>query len=172
MVLSSLSVRVVLGVLLAFYAVGTMASWSTDSPYINAPSDGKLIEKLHNHRAAFERLRQMVTEDLKAKSYFSDSDLDGKLPESRKQEYRSLLSEIQPGLIVTVDYDKAVRFIFASGGASAIGPGWLKAIQFTSDEGKQKGTKLQNLDNPNTLPVGVYFREIEPNWCVLYQRTD
>jgi hypothetical protein len=168
----STPLRVVLGLmLLACLVVGALVLWAADPLQIKAPSDPELIAFFQAHRVELERLRQMVTEDMHAKSYFSESELDGTLLEARRQEYRGLL-KIKSGLIVTVNYDKSVRFIFGIGGLSAIGPGWAKGIQFLPQGTKHIGVQVKTLDNERTLPVGVYLREIVPDWFILFQRDD
>ena len=164
--------KVLLALIVACCALGAFMFWLADPLNLKSPADQELIATFHDHRAAFEKLRQMVAEDLHKESYFSESHLSGKLDVTRKQMYKNLLSEIHPGLVVTVDYDKSVRFIFARGGLSAISPGWLKGIEYVSGSYEKKGTISQNLDKANTLLAGVYIRQIEPNWFVLYQRTD
>jgi hypothetical protein len=59
-----------------------------------------------------------------------------------------------------------------SGGLSAISSGWLKGIEYVPGSFEKKGVILQNLDGANTLSAGVYLRQIEPNWFIVYQRTD
>jgi hypothetical protein len=71
-----------------------------------------------------------------------------------------------------VDYDGTVRFIYAGGGLSAIGPGWGKGIEFVPDDYRRKGSIAQNLDEARKLPPNVYLREIEPHWFIFYQRDD
>jgi hypothetical protein len=114
----------------------------------------------------------MATEDLKHESYFSISNLNEGFDDARKEKYRNLLSQIYDGLIVTVDYDATVRFIFTGEGLTAISPRWLKGIEYTASNSKIKGDIVQSLDKANSLAPGVYLREIEANWFILYQRTN
>jgi hypothetical protein len=161
--------RIVLGLVVACVVVGAIVLWQADPLQFKAPSDQEVIAVFQAHRADFERLRQMVTEDMHVKSYFSESELDGISPEARRQEYRSRL-KIWPGLHVGVNYDESVRFIFAGGGLLAIGPGWAKGIQFSPQGKKLIGEQVKTLDNERTLPPGVYLRELMPEWFILYQR--
>jgi hypothetical protein len=139
-----------------------------ESAHVAAPKDRELVALVRDHRAVFERLRQMVTEDMHTRSYFSESELGGIEPESRKTEYKALL-RLKKGLRVTVNYDGSVRFIFATAGVSAIGPGWLKGIQFMPTGTKPKGVLVKTLDNPQNLSAGVYLVAVEPEWFLLYQ---
>jgi hypothetical protein len=50
----------------------------------------------------------MVNEDFSETSYISASDVEGKINEERKRQYRNLLSEIYHGLSVAQDYDGSV----------------------------------------------------------------
>jgi hypothetical protein len=173
MSLKSSLFKMVFGFVLVCFALGALVFWMADPLNLRAPKDQKLLTLFHDHRAAFERLRQMATEDLQQKkaSYFNESCFYGKLDEMRKQEYKPLVSEIYHGLTVTVDYDATARFCFAGGGMIlAIGPGWVKGIQYVPGNYERKGHVVQNLDEANTLPPGVYLREIEPNWFIFYQR--
>jgi hypothetical protein len=110
----------------------------------------------------------MATEDMHKRSYFSESELGGIEPESRRAEYESLL-RLKKGLRVTVDYDGSVRFIFATAGPSPIGPGWLKGIQFVPTGTKLKGALVKTLDTQQALPAGVYLVLVELEWFLLYQ---
>jgi hypothetical protein len=137
-------------------------------PSATCPKDHDLVALVSEHRAVFERLRRMATEDMHKRSYFSESELGGIEPESRRAEYESLL-RLKKGLRVTVDYDGSVRFIFATVGPSAIGPGWLKGIQFVPTGTKLKGALVKTLDTQQALPAGVYLVLVEPEWFLLYQ---
>jgi hypothetical protein len=65
-------------------AVALLVFWMADPLNLTAPSDQKLIAIFHEHRAAFEELRQMATADLQKESYFSLYVLDDKLGKARK----------------------------------------------------------------------------------------
>jgi hypothetical protein len=145
----------------------------SSSVEVPAPRDKELITVFRTHRSAFEQLREMVTADMAQEAYFSEDRLTGNFSTARRDRYKALLAQIKPGLIVTVNYDKTVRFIFASGGERlAISPGWLKGIEFVPDGVQPSGVRQPDLSDSDTLPVGIYFRAIEPTWFVLYQRTD
>jgi hypothetical protein len=166
-----MSAKVTLGFLVACCAIGLLILWTLDPYEITSPSDEWLLATFHDHRAALEKLRQMVIDDSGHEAYFSESQLDDKLGQSRRKEYKNLIYEIYSGLVVTVDYDKSVRFIYAGAGLSAISSGWLKGIQYVPGDEK-KGQVVMNLDKTGVLPPGVYLRSIEPKWFVVYQKTD
>lgn len=163
--------KVLLGFILAFFALAAFLFWLADPLNLKAPRDRNLIAFFHDHRVAFDKLRDMAAADRQEVSYISESDIEGKISDARKQEYRSLLSKIYPCLKVVVDYDTSMRFVFAEGGLSAISSGWLKGIEYVPDDHQRKGKIVQDLDEANSLPPGVYLREIESNWLVVYQRT-
>jgi len=144
--------------------------WKAESAQIQGPSDATLVQIFQVHRDQLERLRQMVTEDMHQTSYFSESNISEVLPEPRRKEYKTLLG-IYRGLAVGVDADGGVRFIFASVG-QAIGPDWAKGIQFVPPNAKRVGTPMATLDGLQTLPAGVYVREIAPGWFLFYQRDE
>jgi hypothetical protein len=149
----SVSFKVILGLTTACGALAAVYLWLADPLNLKSLSDQELISIFSAHPAAFEQLRQMATEDMQRESYFSESNLDSTLDTKRKQTYKSLLSEIYPRLVVTIDHGKIVRFIFASGGLSAIGPGWLKGIEYLPENYKVEGVR-QNLDAESELPAG------------------
>jgi hypothetical protein len=132
----------------------------------------------HDHREAFEKLREMATEDQGRALYITQSAIEGKITDERKREYQTLLSEIYPrgfryrGLQVGAGDDGSVRFTFAWGALSAISGGWLKGIDYVPGADRRIGTIVQNLDEANTLSPDVYLREIEPNWYIVYWSYD
>jgi len=162
--------KVALGLVACFVAVGATIFWLADPLYLKAPKDRELITVFQDHRAAFEKLPQMAAED--SIWIFSESDLDARLGDKRRQEYKSLLSEIRPGLSVGRG-DQTTRFIFAGGGLLAIGPEWVKGIEYIPGSTDRVGVVLQNLDQPASLATGgVYLRQIEPKWFIFFQNTD
>ena len=95
-----------------------------------------------------------------------------KLDSSRRSQYENLKSHIRPGIEVAFTGPTGiVRFIFASEG-SAIGPGWVKGIEYVPSDSVKEGIRLPDLDKANSLPARVYIREIEPRWFVFYQRDE
>ena len=174
--LKSPPVIIILTLITLCCALVTVILWTADPLNLRAPKDEDLLTLFHDHRAEFERLRQMVTEDMQNKkaSYFGDeSSFYGKLDETRKQEYKYLVSRIYPGLTAAVDYDATVIFDLAGGGwFLAIGPGWMKGIEYVPGDYRRKGEIVQNLDNAKGLPSGIYLREIEPRWFIVYQHDD
>jgi hypothetical protein len=113
----------------------------------------------------------MATKDMRRGWYLGTSSPD-KLDQSRRGEYKSLISQIRPGLdVATNGYTGVVRFIFASEGV-AIGPGWVKGIEYVPGDYGQEGILLPDLDKAASLPAHVYMREIEPRWLIFYQRDE
>lgn len=162
--------KVVLGLVVCFIAIGAILFWMADPLYLKAPKDRELMTVFQNHRAAFEQLRQMATED--SLSYLSESDLDARLSGTRRQKYKSLLSEIRPCRSVGRGY-QTTRFIFAEGALLAIGPGWVKGIEYVPGSTDRVGDVLENLDQPSSLAMGaVYLRQIDPKWFIFFQKTD
>lgn len=135
------------------------------------PSDAMLLEEFRSHRSELERLRQMMTEDMRQRGALSEADLSSVSPESRRSEYRNLLS-IAPNLVVGVDYNGTTRFIFGRSEGMAIGPGWAKGIEFVPEGARMIGTRVATLDESAKLSEGVYLREIEPQWFIFYQRDE
>jgi len=178
-------------VLVAAFAFYLDRRWGRDSSFgLEVSKDGQLVAIFHAHRPVFEKLQQMAAEDVRHGWYLGISETN-KMNESRLQEYKQLASEIHAGLDVTMDgYGDGMRFIFAGGGTSAVGPGWVKGIEYVPESHEtngaiygneeMNGTNNQqwqgvvstNLDNAQTLPANVYLRPIESNWFIFYQRSD
>ena len=113
----------------------------------------------------------MADEDWGRQAYFSAFDPTSKLAGSRQQEYYNLLSEISSGVTETRDYDGTVRFVLAGQG-SAISPDWLKGVEYIPGNYEKKGILVHDLDNVSKLAPGIYLRQLEPNWFLVYQQTD
>jgi hypothetical protein len=159
-----------LGLVVCFIAIAAIFFWMADPLYFRAPKDRKLIASFQDHRVAFEKLRQMAAED--SEGYLSESHLDIRLGDKRRQAYLSLLSEIRPCRSMGGD-DQTTRFIFAGGGLLAIGSGWAKGIEYVAGNTDRIGPVLENLDQPSSLATGnVYLRQIEPKWFVFFQKTE
>jgi hypothetical protein len=145
-------------------------SWGNNySSNPSVPKDQELITIFHLHRNAFDKLQQMAAEDAQHGWYLGFSDLH-RLEKSRQQEYERLLSEIRQNLDATMD-NHWLRFIFAHHGI-AIGPGWVKGIEYVPTNYVKAGILQTNLDAVGTLPANIYLREIETNWFIFYQRDD
>jgi hypothetical protein len=172
--LKSALFKTLLGIAIVLFIPVALYFWMVDPWHISAPKDQKLITIFHNHRAAFEKLREMAAEDIKQRkaSFFSESYIEGNLDEIRKAEYRHLISEIYSGLVLAIDYDGAVIFTFAHGGLSAISPGWMKGIEYVPGDYRRRGKIVDDLDHGYLLKPNGYLREIEPKWFIAYQRTD
>ena len=135
------------------------------------PEDQELIAIFHAHRQAFEKLQGMTGEDAQRGWYLGASDFS-KLALERQQGYQRLISEIRPGLEVAINgQDDVVRFIFALEG-TAIGPGWVKGIEYVPGDYSREGVLSADLDGARKLPANVYLRQIEPKWFVFYQRDE
>jgi len=92
--------KIVIGIVIGFVviccAVVAYLFWIADPFNLSAPTDQKLIMIFHDHREAFEKLREMATEDSAQALYITQSAIEGNITEARKQEYKTLLSEIYP----------------------------------------------------------------------------
>ncbi len=163
---------IAIGLVVVFGALATTVFWMADPLHIRAPSDQKLLAIFHDHRAAFEKLRQMVAEDSQHEWYFSKSHLDDKIDGLRQQEYKNLFSEIQSNLVLTVGYNGEASFSFAWGGLFTIGPEWGKGIEYAPNSSMYDGKARPNLDHTRHWPPDVYVRQIEPHWFIFYQQTD
>jgi hypothetical protein len=162
-----------------FCGIAALLFWMADPYYLKAPSDQKLITRFLDHRAAFEELREMAADDSKQEGYFNEHLLNKKFPWSRRQEYKHLKAEIYPSFDIIIwatvkGPNNVVRFVFAGGGLSAIGPEWTKGIEYIpgDDDDKDEAQLLPSLDQPGALPYGMYVREIEPHWFIFYNYMD
>jgi hypothetical protein len=172
MIAKSALLKICLGIVAGALALALFLFWLADPLQLRSPRDMELIAIFREHRASFERLRQMATEDVRQVTYITEVDIEGNISEARKQEYRRLLSEIYPKLRVSPDYDASVRFVFAGGGLSAISSGWLKGIANVPGNTRKYGDVIQDLDGSRALPSGVYLRQIDSRWFLVYQQID
>jgi hypothetical protein len=148
------------------------ALWRANAQANPKWTDEALISLFHEHKAQFALLREMAAADMPNSAYVSSFDDDDKLTSDQRQKYKNLMSQIAAKFVMTMDYDTTSRFIFAHGGVSAVGPGWLKGIEYIPGDGERQGKLVQNLDGAAKLPADVYLRPIEPHWFLVYQRTD
>ena len=135
------------------------------------PRDQDLLSIFHAHRQAFEQLQEMAAEDARRNWYLGASD-PIKLDQSRRDGYKKLISAIRPELQVAMDGTSGhIRFIFAGEGV-AIGPGWVKGIEYVPGDFSGEGVLLPDLDKAASMPARVYIRQIEPKWFIFYQRNE
>jgi hypothetical protein len=163
--------------ILACLALGAVIS-CTHRDGSSEPKDQELLTIFNAHREAFEKLQQMATEDAKNGRYFCEPYLEQaafegiKIDEARLHEYKTLIAEIHPGLDWSIDgHDNTVRFMFAGEG-SAIGPSWVKGIEFVAGNYERHGLIQTNLDQASRLPANAYINPIETNWFLFYQRDE
>jgi hypothetical protein len=169
----SFGLKLVSGTVLAFIVLAAVALWLTGrgAPRVMEPKDQELIATFHAHRQAFEQLQEMVTQDARRGWYLAGND-PHQPDQPRRDEYKNLISQIRPGLQVAMTGPTgAVRFIFAGEGV-AIGPGWVKGIEYVPGDYEREGVLLPDLDKAASLPAHVYVREIEPRWLIFYQRDE
>lgn len=113
----------------------------------------------------------MATEDAQRGWYLGATE-PSKRDQSRRDEYKKLISEIRPGLRVVMNGNNGVvRFIFAENG-STIGPSWAKGVEYLPGDYKREGLLSTNLDDAGNQPANVYIRLIQPKWFVFYQRDE
>ena len=165
--------KLVSGTVLALVVFAAVALWlkGSGAPRVMEPKDQELISTFHAHRQAFEQLQEMVTQDARRGWYLAGND-PHKPDQPRRDEYKNLISQIRPGLQVAMTGPTGVvRFIFASEG-TAIGPDWVKGIEYVPGDYAGEGVSLHDLDKAASLPAHVYVREIEPRWLIFYQRDE
>ncbi|MGA8216812.1 MAG: hypothetical protein WB799_24715 [Candidatus Sulfotelmatobacter sp.] len=169
----SFGLKLVSGTVLAVVVLAAVALWQKGrgARRVMEPKDQELTATFHTHRQAFEQLQEMATEDARRGWYLGGSD-PSKPDQPRRDEYKKLISQIRPGLRVAMTGPTGVvRFIFAGEG-SAIGPGWVKGIEYVPGGYGWEGVLLPDLDKAASLPASVYIREIEPRWFIFYQRDE
>ena len=147
--------------------------WRITNPQnLRVPSDQALTVTFHDHRAAFYKLQQMASEDQRRGWFFSFPDFRSATQnEARLQDYRNLMSRMPNCFSATTDSDGHLRFCFAqSEGVLAVGAGWVKGIEFWPE--RCPWSKVSDLDDAQSLPAGIYVRQMEPQWFLFYQRDD
>jgi hypothetical protein len=115
----------------------------------------------------------MANEDMQKGWYLGVSQMSN-LDESRQQEYKEQISRIQRGIDVRLDgQDNVLRYIFPGGGSLlAIGPGWVKGIEYIPTDFSKQGILVTNLDGMRKMPSGVYLRQMDTNWFIFCQKID
>jgi hypothetical protein len=179
----SFGLKLVSGTVLAFAVLAAVALWlkgpgaprvmepRVTEPRVTEPKDQELISTFHAHRQAFEQLQEMATQDARRGWYLAGND-PHKPDQPRRAEYKNLISQIRPGLQVAMTGPTGVvRFIFVGEG-TAIGPDWVKGIEYVPGDYEGEGVLLPDLDKAASLPARVYIREIEPRWLIFYQRDE
>ncbi len=169
----SFGLKFVSGTVLAFVVLAAVALWQKgrNAPRVMAPKDQELIAIFYDRRQAFEQLQEMAAEDARRGWYLLGSD-PNKPDQPRRDEYKNLISQIRPGLQVAMTGPTGtVRFIFAGEGV-AIGPGWVKGIEYVPGDYSREGVLLPDLNKTASLPARCYIRQIEPNWFIFYQRDE
>lgn len=157
--------------LLAMLAAIVLWHKGSSAPRLTEPKDQELIATFYADRKAFERLREMAAEDARGRWYLGVSD-PSTLSQSRRSEYKNLMSQINPKLQAAMNGTTGVvRFIFVGEG-TAIGPGWVKGIEYVPGDYSREGVLLPDLNKAASLPANVYIREIEPTWLIFYQRDE
>ena len=140
---------------------------------VRCPTDLELTSLFRDHHQAFEELKGMALVDGPITSFISKETLSGsKISKQRQEVYQRLLTEINPAITVGVDYDDKVRLCFAIDAVSAIGPGWVKGIEYLPGDVNREGVVLKDLDDPRKMPAGVYLKPIEPKWFLFFQRDE
>ena len=160
------------GILLAVTALGLigLAFWLSDPLYIRAPKDDHLVATFRKHRSEFETLKQLATS--KQIVFFSESEVVGALSDAEKESVRTLISKIGLGLTGSGSIS-GLRVVFAAGGISAVGPEWIKGIEYVDDDGEREGQVKNSLDHPASLAWGgAYIRKVEPHWFVFLEKDD
>jgi hypothetical protein len=163
-----------LGGLLALIAIGALVVaaviWSDDPFEWKSPKDQVMIDDFHQHREAFDSLRELAVQN--GKVFLSESTLQtGNLSEGAQKASRQFLRETWPGMTVGVDLNQSIRFIFAGGGLDLpIGPDWAKGILYIPGDTCPWGTLTADLDHSSKVPDSIYLRQLEPHWFLFYQR--
>src|SRR6185503_11264947 len=153
-------------------AVAAFIWWMMDPLNLGAPRDDKLIAIFQDNRPTFEELRVMAIADAQRTGYINWSEISGDVSWTRKNKYWLLLAKIGHGVKI-LQSEGIVRFVFAGGGLLAIGPGWLKGIEYVPVDDNRNNRRAgriveNNLDQANVLPPGVSLRRITDNWFILY----
>jgi hypothetical protein len=136
----------------------------------NHSSDGELIANFHRHRLEFERLREMIAQDVALIEVTADSTLPPDpqavgVSSSRIADYRKLLDRlnISDGLDAATDR-KTIRLTSSNQGFA--GHNSRKGYVYTNEVGKQE--VFPDLDRFSAKQVGGGIRHIEGNWYLFF----
>lgn len=125
-------------------------------------TDYDLISTVRSHRISFEKILAMMCEDQGGTVVMYDN-LPPGISQERKQQYRDLLLEMRPCVSAALVFGNGWARFCANGG---------KGVEYIP-EGRSRSLQLQDtLDRVDDLPPGVYYREIDPDWYVFYQKND
>jgi hypothetical protein len=144
--------------------ISGFAFWMSDPLFLMAPSDDRLREKFVSHKAVFEKIHEMAIAD--SVYYLEIGHKNKGMDGVRQLEYFRLLKEIGGP---TIRSDGSVsKYIYASGGLSAIGPGWQKGIKYRLEG---CGVEIENLGAPKELEGDMsYCRKIDREWYILFEK--
>jgi hypothetical protein len=150
---------------------GVLYFWLPPTQF-KPPTDEKIITLFHQHKASFEKLNEMSSDDARKGLCFSPffSEPLKQVGASRAQEYKTLLDEIFLGLELEPGNSKlrtGNRFVFTYSGC-AICDDREKGIDFIPRNFERFGEVVQSLDKTDDLPPGNYLCQIEPHWFIFY----
>lgn len=159
-------------IIILMCSVSLLVLWATDPFRWSASTDENMINLFAKHNNEFQTLRQMAVNDRKLLSHLTKSSVTKYLDNTRSKEYQSLMPLLSDDIIITVDHNKIVRFIFSGGGLSAIGGGWIKGIEYRPNTLEEPEKLLLSLNEVNNLSPDLYLKKIEPSWYIFYQYND
>ena len=169
----SASLKISIGLLAVVVLFSIPFLWITDALGIKAPSDLALLKLFHDHRSEFVQALDMAAQDSAYTSYFSLATLDdSKLSQPRQKQWKDIFKKIDSKMDVSVGDDDVVRFTFAVGGVSAVGPDWAKGITYIPNHQERYGIQTSDLTNASSRSADTYLRSIEPRWFCYYQRDE
>lgn len=160
---------------------------SIDPFYLAVPKDSELIEVLNSHHDELNKLQAMLfkqrikLEDgsIVRLGRINPSEIDHRLPDQQRKEYRDLVSKIQGLKHITIfvfdeeEKNYTVEFTFAYSGAVAffLNRFWKKGIIYTNLD---KGMTVSDepLDDPSNVPDGAgVLRKISPSWYIFLSKS-
>src|SRR5437762_10024894 len=168
------------GVLVAMFAFATCALWTAATLSTKPPKENKQIENFQDHRAAYERIREMLLADRSVRAVYTrfgvetgDSGLPHKpgelsFPVSRYNDYVALLKQVGSNAAFRSEGDHPELVCVGAWGA-----GWAGNTRhvWICSADRKPANEVRSLDDYYRNPQRQRnaFRRIEGDW---YLRAD
>ena len=163
---------VVSAIVLTF--VGVVAYFIYTFPSFNEDphqSDEIMLSRFHEHRAEFERLREMAVEDDLMRRVDDTWTDPANLPDARVAEYRRLFKLVETPRGISKYRDKN-QLVFLASTLGWVASGSSKGYLYSPGK-RPSGKFIESLNDYEKLRErDVYFlRQIEGDWYLFFERS-
>jgi hypothetical protein len=152
--------------LVLIFVIGLFISFSRSNN-----SDYRLISIFYKNKSVFEKIQRLAMSDPHSNVCFGDPSIYNiRCPPGRQLYYHMLISELPARAHVQAEPEVGLWVNLAHGGLLAVGPTWYKGIVYLRSNAAIRGEILASLDHASNLPPGIYYRQIDGNWFLYYNR--